>query len=153
RPRVTAARVQLWLAQGNLTAAGAWASNYHFTPDALEYIHKPEYQMLVRAYLAQQKYTQARQLLALLLPHVQGDQRGRDLVSLLALQVVALQVSGETAQARRVAARLLSLTEPEGYLRVYLDAGEPMRQVLQSLLDAPCDQQHTLPVAVSYVAQ
>ncbi|GHO90072.1 hypothetical protein KSF_001200 [Reticulibacter mediterranei] len=153
RPRVRAARVQLWLAQGNLAAAGAWASNYELTPDALEYIREPEYKMLVCVYLAQQQYRQAQQLLMLLLPSAQGDGRGGDVVSLLALQVVALQASGEVAQARQVAAHLLSLTEPEGYLRVYLDAGEPMQQVLQSLLESWCDQQHSSAVTVSYLTQ
>jgi LuxR family transcriptional regulator, maltose regulon positive regulatory protein len=36
----------------------------------------------------------------------------------------------------RVATRLLALTEPEGSIRVYLDAGEPMKQVLRTLLEA-----------------
>jgi len=35
-----------------------------------------------------------------------------------------------------VAARLLSMTEPEGWIRLYLDAGEPMRQALEALLEA-----------------
>ncbi len=38
--------------------------------------------------------------------------------------------------------RLLSLTRPEGHLRVYLDAGEPMRQLLQSLLDPSLEQEN-----------
>lgn len=153
RPRVMAARVQLWLAQGNLTAARAWASDYKLIPDELEYPHEPEYQMLIRVYLAHQQYRQARQVLEYLLPRVEGARRGRDIVVFLALQVVTLQTSGETAQARQVATRLLSLTEPEGYLRIYLDAGKPMQQVLQSLLHAPSDQQDALPVARSYIAQ
>ncbi len=33
-----------------------------------------------------------------------------------------------------IAARLFALTEPEGYLRVYLDEGELMRQALLALL-------------------
>jgi LuxR family transcriptional regulator, maltose regulon positive regulatory protein len=36
----------------------------------------------------------------------------------------------------RVAARLLRLSEPEGIIRVYLDVGEPMKQVLLTLLGA-----------------
>jgi LuxR family maltose regulon positive regulatory protein len=49
--------------------------------------------------------------------------------------LVALHHAGDSAQAARVAARLLALTEPEGYLRLYLDAGEPMRQSLLALLE------------------
>ena len=48
----------------------------------------------------------------------------------LAQSLVALHHSGQSEQAHAVAARLFALTEPEGYLRVYLDEGEPMRQAL-----------------------
>src|SRR6266568_971556 len=34
------------------------------------------------------------------------------------------------------AARLFAMTEPEGCIRLYLDAGEPMRQALEALLEA-----------------
>ena len=52
------------------------------------------------------------------------------------LQVVALHYAGKREEALRVATRLLALTEPENSIRVYLDAGEPMRQVLLALLSA-----------------
>jgi ATP/maltotriose-dependent transcriptional regulator MalT len=75
-------------------------------------------------------------------------------IHFLALQVVALRCGGQNAQARAVAARLLALTEPEGYILVYLDAGEPMHQLLQSLLDPPYDQENGLPPAsVAFVTK
>lgn len=157
RPRVMAARVQLWLAQGNFAAAYAWAANYGPMPDILEHIHEPEYFMLARVYLAQQKYTEALYVVALLLRRAQDDQRERDVVFLLALRVIALYSLGEMPLARQTAARLLHLSEPEGYLRVFLDAGEPMQQVLKTFLSAPHDQElPALPtpmISVPYVAQ
>ncbi len=54
----------------------------------------------------------------------------------MALSVVALHHTGKRAQAARVAARLLAMTEPEGCIRLYLDAGEPMREALETLLEA-----------------
>ena len=50
-------------------------------------------------------------------------------LSFLLLYVVALYQAGKGEQARVVATRLLALTEFEGHIRVYLDAGEPMRRV------------------------
>ena len=45
------------------------------------------------------------------------------------------------------------MTEPEGYLRVYLDEGEPMRQALLALL-APHSRQHELaPSTTAYVSK
>jgi LuxR family maltose regulon positive regulatory protein len=52
-----------------------------------------------------------------------------------------------------VAARLFALTEPEGYLRVYLDEGEPMRQALEALL-TPHSQLHELaPSTRAYISK
>src|SRR5581483_10023136 len=48
-------------------------------------------------------------------------------------------------QAHEIAARLFALTEPEGYLRVYLDEGEPMRQVLEALLSSHSHQRELAP--------
>src|SRR5260370_39377537 len=54
----------------------------------------------------------------------------------MVLSAVALHQSGKRAQALRVAARLLRQTSPEGIIRVYLDAGDPLKQVLLTLLSA-----------------
>src|SRR5207253_6661933 len=71
----------------------------------------------------------------------------------LAQSLVALHQAGKNEQARMIAARLLALTEPEGYLRVYLDEGEPMRQALQALL-TPHSQQHELASSTTaYISQ
>jgi LuxR family maltose regulon positive regulatory protein len=70
----------------------------------------------------------------------------------LALQVAALQVSGATQEALHVLLRLLTLAEPEGYMRVFLDAGEPMQQALQALLTPESMQQDTLPIPPTLAA-
>jgi len=134
---IMAAQVALWLAQGNLSAAGAWAEHSLLNPDAPEYMRQEEYLALARVYLAQRQYEQGLRLLAPLLSSMERVKRRWDSIHLLALQTVALYGLGETSQACQVALHLLALTEPEGYLRVYLDAGEPMRRVLETLLAAP----------------
>src|SRR5438477_11988792 len=59
----------------------------------------------------------------------------------------------QNEQAHEVAARLFALTEPGGYLRVYLDEGEPMRQALEALL-TPHSQQHELaPSTRAYISK
>ncbi|HEX6483810.1 MAG TPA: LuxR C-terminal-related transcriptional regulator, partial [Ktedonobacteraceae bacterium] len=136
---VMAAQVALWLAGGNLPAAGAWAEHYMFNPDAPEYMRQEEYLALARVHLAQRRYEQGLRLLAPLLSSMERMKRQWDIIHLLALQTVALYGLGKTSQACQVAMRLLGLTEPEGYVRVYLDAGEPMRRVLETLLAAPHD--------------
>jgi LuxR family transcriptional regulator, maltose regulon positive regulatory protein len=48
------------------------------------------------------------------------------------------------------------MTEPEGYIRVYLDAGDPMKQVLKMLLEAPQDDESSaqaVSISRSYVSR
>ena len=131
---IMAAQVALWLAQGNLAAAGDWAKQSIFTPDAPEYMRQEEYLALAHVYLAQRQYERCLGLLAPLLSTMERMKRQWDIIHLLALQTVAYYGLGATTQACQVATRLLALTESEGYVRVYLDAGEPMRRVLEMLL-------------------
>ena len=71
----------------------------------------------------------------------------------LAQSLVALYQTDKRDQAREVAARLFALAELEGYIRVYLDEGEPMRQVLQAWL-TPSSRQHALaPSTMTYVTK
>ncbi|MBO0777636.1 MAG: LuxR family transcriptional regulator, partial [Ktedonobacteraceae bacterium] len=56
-------------------------------------------------------------------------------------------------QTRVVAARLFALTEPEGYLRVYLDEGKPMRQALEALLPPHSHQHKLASSSTAYVAK
>ncbi len=66
----------------------------------------------------------------------------------LALYVVALHQGGKREQATHIAARLLALTEPEGAIRVYLDAGLLMKHALFTFLKAPRNNESS-PASVS----
>jgi LuxR family maltose regulon positive regulatory protein len=67
--------------------------------------------------------------------------------------MVALHHAGQNERAYEVGGRLFALTEPEGYLRVYLDEGEPMRQTLEAFL-SPHSHQHDLPAStMAYISQ
>jgi ATP/maltotriose-dependent transcriptional regulator MalT len=146
RPWVESLWVHLWLAQGNLMKAAVWAEHTSYRQEDLVYSHEIAYLALVRVYLAQRQYTQALQLLAALLSSAEQVARVGSMISILALQVAALQASGATQEALRVLLRLLTLAEPEGYMRVFLDAGEPMQQALQALFTTKHMQQDISPV-------
>src|SRR4029079_5096087 len=75
-------------------------------------------------------------------------------IEFLALQVVALHCAGKHDQARTVAVRLLELTAPEDFIRVYLDAGAPMQAVLQSLRDSRRCHEKDLPAtSIAFVSK
>jgi LuxR family transcriptional regulator, maltose regulon positive regulatory protein len=134
RPYFESLRVHLWLAQGNLTQAVDWAEHTPYHQEVPLYSRESAYLELARVYLAQQRYPLALQRLTALLSSAEQVARVGSMISILALQVAALQASGATQEALRVLLRLLTLAEPEGYLRVFLDAGETVQQALQALL-------------------
>src|SRR5438270_13948015 len=90
----------------------------------------------VRVLLAQQQYALAVEQLQGWSQHLDRPGDIPTALEWMALSVVALHYADKREQAVRVTARLLALTEPEGSIRVYLDAGEPLKQVLQTLLKA-----------------
>src|SRR5260370_14384591 len=134
RPCFESLRVHLWLAQGNLTQAVDWAEHTPYRQEVPLYRRESAYLALVRVYLAKLQYTQALQLLAALLSSAEQVARVGSIIAILALQVAALQASGATQEALRALLRLLALAEPEGYIRVFLDAGVSMQQALQAFL-------------------
>jgi len=146
RPYFESLRVHLWLAQGNLTQVLDWAEHTPYRQEVPLYSRESAYLALVRVYLAKLQYPLALQLLAALLSSAEQVSRVGSIIAILALQVAALQASGATQEALRALLRLLTLAEPEGYMRVFLDAGVPMQQALQALLTPSSMPQDNLPV-------
>lgn len=147
---VASVQAQVWLAQGNLTAASDWASHVVFSSDTWNPMHAAEFLMLVSVYLAQGRHTQAREALERFSVHLDRPGDLYTTTYYLALHMAALHGEGRTEQAGEVAVRLFLMTEPEGFIRLYLDIGEPMREALQGLLSTQRSQnngQPTLPVS------
>lgn len=132
----TIERVRYWLALGDLDKASRWVAQTTFSRQTLEPLRKFEVLMAVHVYLAQQQYDQALATLEHFCSHfdLPGDMNATALF--LALQLVAQYHMGNSEQVKAVAARLLSITEPEDNVRIYLDMGESMKEVLKEQLAA-----------------
>jgi len=155
-PGMITLRVQWWLAEANLAQASAWAAQTTLSPEVWNPLRKGEVLMLVHVFLAQQQYAQAIETLEHFSRHLDRPGDIDTAIEWMALYVVALHDGRKRAQAARVAARLLALTEPEGHIRVYLDAGPPMEQVLSTLLAAPQEDDPCAPavsISSSYISR
>jgi len=73
----------------------------------------------------------AASLLERLLHAAEGGGRIGSVIEILALQALAHQAQGDTSSALAPLERALSLAEPEGYVRVFVDEGPPMVRLLQ----------------------
>ncbi len=129
-----ALRARLQLAQGNLGAAEVWAANSGLSPDDPEASHpgfrEVEYLSLARVLDAQGRHAEALSLLDRLLQSAQAEERDGSAIAILAIQAVVNQAQRNRTRALECLERALVLAEPEGYLRVFVDEGEPMRGLL-----------------------
>jgi LuxR family maltose regulon positive regulatory protein len=146
-------RAQWWLAQGQLKEASDWAAGVVFPEVPWEPSLYHAFPVVIQVYFAQRRFREAVSLLERFRAHLDRRANIRITLTYLAQLLVALHQTGQIEQAREVAARLFALAEPEGYLRVYLDGGEPMRQALQALLSPPSQQHALAPSTTAYISR
>ena len=146
-------RAQWWLAQGQLTEASDWAAGVVFQDGTWEVGSYEAFPVVIRVHFARHSFPAAVTMLERWSAHLDRPANMAITITYLAQSLVALHQVGESEQARRVAVRLFALTELEGYLRVYLDEGEPMREALQALLSPYSQQQELAPSTRAYIAK
>ncbi|TAK36412.1 MAG: tetratricopeptide repeat protein [Chloroflexota bacterium] len=146
-PRIAAYRVRLWLAQGNVKAAVRWAEMSGLSADdEISYVRECGHMTLARVLIAQGQSPSAVRLLDRLLKAAESAGRDGSVIKILALQAAALESAGETERALDVLRLGLTLAEPEGYVRTFVDTGAPMLNLLSGLLE---DRQRDRLVGVS----
>lgn len=132
--QAAALRASLLLAQGDLRAAAVWAANSGLNLDNLDNslpgFKDVEYITLARVLNAQGRHADALSILDRLLISAESEERIGNGIVILILQSLVLQAQGDTARAFKCLERALLLAEPEGYCRVFLDEGEPLRALL-----------------------
>jgi LuxR family transcriptional regulator, maltose regulon positive regulatory protein len=139
-PTVAAGRAWYWLATGDLARATHWWARTAFDPHAWVPRHAEALLTQVRMSLSRRQYPAAREALERFATQLDRPDDIPIAIEFLILDLVTLHHEGMSAQAREVAARLFAMTEPEGWLRAYLDAGAPMERALKAFLDAPDDE-------------
>lgn len=86
-----------------------------------------------RLHLARGKHRQALRILSAEVKRAEAGGRTRDLIECLALQALALESGGRRVEALQALERSLSLAEPGKFIRLYLNEGPPMANLLGCL--------------------
>ncbi|HLZ21178.1 MAG TPA: LuxR C-terminal-related transcriptional regulator [Ktedonobacterales bacterium] len=129
---VSAVKARVWVAQGKLDEALAWALGRGLSvADDLSYLREFEHITLARVLLARQATSDALGLLERLLHAADDGARTGSVIEILALQALTHQVRGEIPAALEPLERALTLAEPEGYARIFVDEGPAMAALLQ----------------------
>jgi len=132
-------RLRLWLSEGNLAAADRWAQASGLRVDSeLSYHHDLHHINLARVLVAQGVQQpsgtcldEALGLLARLL--VAAEKAGwiHEQIKILILQALALKVGGDIEETLTALTHALTLAEPGGYVRTFIDEGIPMSKLLR----------------------
>ena len=135
---VAALRTRVWLAQGRQVEALRWASESGLSADDdLVYLREFEHITLARVLLARSaqhppSLAVAASLLERLLRAADDGSRMGSVIEILVLQALECQLRGDTAGALVPLARALTLAEPEGYVRIFLQEGRAMATLLDA---------------------
>jgi LuxR family transcriptional regulator, maltose regulon positive regulatory protein len=136
---VAAVRTRLWVRQGRLAEALAWVRERGVSvDDELSYLREFEHITLAGVLIARSRrdraagpLQQAWALLERLEKAADEGQRAGSLIEILALQALAQAAQGALPRALVPLERALTLAEPEGYVRVFVDEGPAMRTLLR----------------------
>jgi LuxR family transcriptional regulator, maltose regulon positive regulatory protein len=134
---VPAQRARLLLVQGQVAAAARWVQQRGLGPDdEPDYPREPEYLVLARVLLAQDRPGAALALLERLHVAAVSQDRAGSVIEIGALRALALAAAGEGTAAVDALAGALTLACPQGYVRVFADEGPPMAALLGALVAA-----------------
>jgi len=126
-----AARAHLWLMQGKFAEADRWADSCSLhVDDDISYPREAEYLTLARVLIARGNHAVMHMLDRMLRAAEEGARTG-SVIAILVLRALALQAQGRHSAALSDLARALAFAEPEGYVRLFVDEGEPMAPLLR----------------------
>jgi LuxR family maltose regulon positive regulatory protein len=138
--------------QGHLAAAVRWTEVSGLSADDdLAYPREREYLIFARVRIAQGRLdpagaflSEAQRLLERLRADAEAKARTGSVLEILLLQALAFSAQGKGTEALPVLEHALTLAEPEGYIRLFVDEGEPMVALLR--------QAYARGIAPDYVA-
>lgn len=126
---------RLALARGDLPTAERWAESRE--SDDLSLNHIPDarqefaYLTLVRVHMARGSSEEIQIILERLRYWAEAEERTSSVIEILILQSIALHALGKTDLAVQTVEHALSLAEPENYVRIFIDEGKPMQELLR----------------------
>jgi LuxR family maltose regulon positive regulatory protein len=140
---VPAVRARAWLRQGRVDDALGWVSEQRLSVrDDLSYLHEFEHVTLARVLMARHALEgddrgldQAVELLDRLLRAAEDGHRQGSVIEIRVAQALAQQMRGDLPAALASLEGALSLAEPAGYVRTFVDEGAPMAALLAEAAD------------------
>ena len=136
---VAALKTRVWVAQGRLAEPMGWVRERGLAADDdLSYLREFEHLTFARVLIARYKSDgadcsvhEAIGLLGRLLIAAEEGERAGSVIEILVQQALAHEAQGNIPPALVALERALTLAEPERYVRMFVDEGEAMRDLLR----------------------
>jgi LuxR family maltose regulon positive regulatory protein len=128
-------RVLLWLQQGNVSAAAAWAASYTRetgSDRALLTAYDYDRFALAQILLAQGRLEAAHAAATQLLDDAEATGHGSFVIWSLVLLALTQDAQGDRMAALSSLQRALALAEPHGYVRIFINHGAPIAALLHA---------------------
>ena len=126
-----ARKARLSLKQGDLAPVENWAQQYEsFTEKDPAFLDEFSRITLARLRLAQSRIAEAIGLLEQFRGDAEAAERMGSVIEILIIEALAFAAQGDQRRALTSLERALTLAEPEGYVRIFVDEGESIRQLL-----------------------
>jgi LuxR family maltose regulon positive regulatory protein len=137
---VSALRARVRLAAGELAEALGWMRERRLSADDdLSYVHEYEHITLARVLLAKHESERVEgglhdpaRLLERLLEAAEAGPRTGSVIEILVVQALVHHAGRDIPAALASLERALTLAEPEGYVRLFIDEGLPMVSLLRA---------------------
>jgi LuxR family maltose regulon positive regulatory protein len=139
-------QARLWVTQGNFNAATEWfkaqetygqASVDDYPGPDLDYrdhLRKYRYLPFGHALILQDQPAEALELLEPLLQEMKRQRRVDFIIEIQSLRALAYYANNDIENALEALKNALSLAQPGGYVRVFLDKGEGIQDLLQYMV-------------------
>ncbi|MBN2550882.1 MAG: hypothetical protein JXB15_17090, partial [Anaerolineales bacterium] len=139
-------QANFFIRQGDVAAAMHWAQKRGVVPGVSpephtvldesqdlinSHLRKYEQIVLARLFVRQRQATEALNLLEALLAQSKELERIDLTIEIQILRALAFQISDQPTQAMEALAQALSLAEPGGYVRIFLDEGQPVIRLIR----------------------
>jgi LuxR family maltose regulon positive regulatory protein len=139
-PIVEASRAKLWAARGDVDSTRSWSQTVDLDIEGdLDYSREAEALILVRVLLAQGNLTQAERWTERLLEIAEAGKRWSRAIELHVLGALTLDGQGKKDEALESLTRALTLAEPRGFIRIFIDEGEQLANLLTRVADEGLD--------------
>jgi LuxR family maltose regulon positive regulatory protein len=143
---VALAQALFWITERKFEWVEGWAENRGLLQEidlnslseseTYAYAHMRKYELIVlaRLRLAQGRLGETLGLLDALLPQVESMERQGLVIEILALKAMAFYQKGSHQAAFALLAKAFSIAAPEGYVRLFLDLGPDMHDLLSAAI-------------------